>query len=83
MTQACIRLVTKNDRSGNPRRVFVVFNCYGIIKTVDEGYRGYNALYEDVPDFPRNWGHIESFETTPREYLRLVRMFNPAKGRRI
>ena len=70
----CIKLNAGHDSNGNPRRVYVVFDSEGyIVRAVDEGYRGRAALRE-VPGCEGECEPVE-FETTPREYRRLLRHF--------
>ena len=46
MNKTVIRLKTKNDMNGNPRRLFVLI-VNGMVKTVwDEGYAGQNSMPE-------------------------------------
>ncbi len=71
----CIKLCAKNDRNGNPRRVYVLIGSDGCVKrAIDEGYAGRGALDgvvgRDVI--------IQEFDTTPTEYRRLLRAF-PAR----
>ena len=69
-----IRLNAKNDRNGNPRRVFVVIDGTGnITKTVDEGYSGQGALVE--AGIKEEWSGL-TFDTTPSEYRSLINLFN-------
>jgi hypothetical protein len=73
-----IRLNAGNDGNGNPRRVYVIFSSDGVITdTVDEGYLGREALTQAHPEFKSVF--VPSFETTPRQYRRLVKLFDPSR----
>ena len=81
MKAVVIKLNAGNDRNGNPRRVFVVFNKLGeIYGTVDEGYSGLHAVTEKFPGV--GFGAVAEFEITPREYRTLVALWNPNKGKK-
>ena len=65
-----IRLNAGNDRNGNPRRVFVVFDSDGdIVDAIDEGYEGDDALRK--LGYPTSYS---TFKTTPAEYRDLLRI---------
>jgi len=66
-----IRLNAGNDKNGNPRRVFVVFDDKGeIVKAVNEGYAGRAALTE--AGITEQWSGY-TFMTTPGEYRDLIK----------
>lgn len=68
-----IRLDAGHDRSGNPRRCFVLFGPAMVIRAVyDEGYRGYHAVPSNML---RAAMDAPTFSTTPDEYRHLVKMF--------
>ena len=55
-------LRSTNDINGNPRRVFVLYDNNGnIIKTIDEGYRGF-------PVEGKGLKHLSSIKVIPAEY---------------
>ena len=55
-------LRTTNDINGNPRRVFVLYDENGdIVKTIDEGYRGFPREYRSLKQLPQ-------IEVLPKEY---------------
>ena len=64
--------VRKNDRNGNPRRVYVLLgDDGGIVNAFDEGYAGVDAIPLGVH---LQLGQITDFDTTPAEY-RLLREY--------
>jgi myo-inositol-hexaphosphate 3-phosphohydrolase len=67
-----IKLNAGNDRNGNPRRVFIVFDEHGcIMKAIDEGYGGdcvKVALGANIP-----FGG--TFITTVSEYKDCLKQF--------
>lgn len=68
----CIKLNAGNDSSGNPRRVFVLFNDDGSINcAMNEGYRGLRALGEYAALFDTT----HEFATTVKEYTRILRNY--------
>jgi hypothetical protein len=71
----CIRLCAKNDRNGNPRRVYILLDSEGeIVRAVNEGYLGSGAL-DGILDPSVNRSLIRDFSTTPAEYRRLLREY--------
>ena len=49
-----VLLAAPNDRNGNPRRCYVLFNENGVaVQSWDEGYAGCNALPEHLRKTPR------------------------------
>jgi len=69
----CIKLYTKNDRNGNPRRVFVFLRPSGTIAfAVDEGYKGRGAV---SPEYIPNSAEISEFQTTPTEYRSILKLW--------
>ena len=71
----CIRLCAKNDRNGNPRRVYVLLDSEGqIVRVVNEGYLGSGAL-DGILDPAVHRSLICDFSTTPGEYRRLLRAY--------
>jgi hypothetical protein len=76
MKHTAIRLNAGNDRNGNPRRVFIVFNTENswIVEAIDEGYDGDKELLEKYPDLK---GHFPpSFYTTVTEYKLLLKNYS-------
>jgi len=59
-------LNARNDRNGNPRRVFVVYAQDGsILDAIDEGYTGTPRWLRDFPQLP-------GFVITYSEYRELL-----------
>lgn len=48
----CIHLRAPNDRSGNPRRIYLVVHMNEVWHAIDEGYKGIGALREVYPHLP-------------------------------
>lgn len=56
-----------NDRNGNPRRAYVLYNAEGLITDVyDEGYRGVPKACDGLVELP-------TFEVALAEYRALMR----------
>jgi hypothetical protein len=77
-----LHLRAKNDTSGNPRRVYVVFQGGRITNVVDEGYRGLGALPKDQQN-----KIAAQIDTTPAERKALLKQFgrgnqNPVRMKR-
>ena len=72
-----IKLNAGNNPSGNPRRVYVVFNQGSIVATYEEGNRGDSALTNKA--HRRGYAGMV-FETTVKEYMWLVN--RPARIKR-
>jgi hypothetical protein len=68
-----VHLNAGNDKNGNPRRLFVVYNTYSgaIVETIDEGYGGTRSLTSKYPDIICS----SRIETTPKEYKDLKSYF--------
>lgn len=64
-----IRLRAKNDRNGNPRRVFVAIEDGDVKGVFDEGYSGSAA----VPESFGKWRGI-TIDVTPSEYRRVLKV---------
>jgi len=70
MAASMIRLNARNDHMGRPRRVYVLIRSGAVIRTWNEGYKGYDA----VPTRYRRMAlRAPMFATTPREYRDLLR----------
>lgn len=70
MKHYVLHLAADNDRNGNPRRCFVIFDEEGrTIETIDEGYEGDRAWIKKYPG-ARPLGR---FATTPAQRRELLR----------
>lgn len=74
-----IHIKAPNDRNGNPRRAFLVYDEAGNhIGTVDEGYRGRGAL-ADLSAYSKSLGAdptirvLAAVDTTPAFYRQCIR----------
>lgn len=68
------RFRAKNDRNGNPRRVFVFRNGTGdIVQTTDEGYGGREAIRAFEREYDCTVTDIGDATATPTEYKELLR----------
>lgn len=74
------RLNAKHDTYGNPRKLLLVYRLFAekgeqrcrLEEAIDEGFgRGIYELREKYPDFIM----LEEYETTPKEYRRLLNLF--------
>ena len=66
-----LHLRSKNDRNGNPRRLYLRIAKDGyIVSAYDEGYRGIHSVPKTFQD---RASRAVSIETTPSEYKRLLR----------
>jgi hypothetical protein len=70
-----IRLVCKNDRNGNPRRVYIAVSDGKINCAVDEGYEGTGALARLPGNSGQKYTPVD-IETTPAEYRRILREYD-------
>ena len=64
------RLIAPNDRNGNPRRLFVIYDAdYGEIQAVfDEGYQGLGAVPQDIRSVSVELPSIPVSVSTYREF---------------
>lgn len=60
-----LHLCTKNDKNGNPRRLFVDTETRAVF---DEGYRGAHAMPENLRNKERIYIYI-----MPAEYRRILK----------
>lgn len=70
-----IYLRTKNDKNGNPRRLFASIICGGITRVYDEGYEGTNCVPESLRGLAKAASNYP-IETTPGEYRRLKKLYS-------
>ena len=50
-----IKMKASNDRNGNPRTVYVLYNEHGIMLNAwNEGYRGYDAVDKEYIKLAQN-----------------------------
>ena len=66
-----IRLRTKNDTSGNPRRIFVVLSRGSIVGIFDEGYSGEHAI--TVKAMRDSYAGV-TIDVTPTEYREMKKL---------
>lgn len=63
------RLMTDNDKNGNPRRVWVVYvqsnfsSNFSIEAVYDEGYGGRPKDLDKMPELPTVWIHPSEYKT--------------------
>lgn len=67
-----ILLNAKNDRNGNPRRVYVVYCDGHIVDAIDDNYSGWQGVLEFFPDAVSGG----EFATTPAEYRDTIKRFS-------
>ena len=68
-----LHLSAKNDGLGRPRRCYVCINRTGrIVRVVNEGFRGVEALYAAFPKLRGKVAPID-LSTTPRQIRELVK----------
>jgi len=67
-----IKLKTKNDKNGNPRRVFILLQGEQIIQAWDQGCSGHHA----VPEQYRQMAYdAPAFITTPGQYREILKHY--------
>jgi hypothetical protein len=66
------RLCTKNDPSGNPRRVWVAYDLAGVVVgTFDEGHKGRQAV---PPEIKGNAKCLMTHDISVTEYTNLLKL---------
>jgi hypothetical protein len=68
-----IKLKTKNDVNGNPRRVFILLDGYRIIQAWDQGYSGHHAVPEEYRSMAYD---APAFFTTPGQYREVLKHYS-------
>ena len=75
-----IHLKTKNDTSGNPRRLFLICNAHGPIASVPEGYDGTDAIRQaGFKNCPVVW----DVQMVPGDYRRQQKMAPKGSEKRL
>jgi hypothetical protein len=72
--QVYFKINAGNDRNGNPRRAFLVFDAKtgNHLATIEEGYEGNSRLNKHYPKAV----HLTNVLTTPTEYREWLKL-NP------
>lgn len=91
-----IKLATKNDNNGNPRRVWVLLNSTpseiapttlsgNVITAIDEGYSGNAEVKKFIATTIEPWHEVlvvwgPTFNTTPAEYRATLKQHSKLKS---